>query len=113
MVLTRVILLGINTRVWLSPQFILQIKIGWVLYHFWTACARELSLTSLFCGLPVPESWTCPITYHCAPGTLGCLCLGLGLTHCSDPLQQGRVDYTEFPPWVFFLFSLVSSPISA
>src|SRR5260370_7963865 len=79
MVLTRVILLGINTRVWLSPQFILQIKIRWSLYHFQTACAREPSLKLLYIYIYIYILRGCmslrassSSQYLCAPSTLGC-----------------------------------------
>ena len=65
------------TRVWLSPQFILQIKIRWSLYHFQTACAREPSLKLLYIYIlrgcmslrarPLHQDSIC-----CAPRTLGC-----------------------------------------
>src|SRR5258705_3061393 len=79
MVLTRVILVGINTRVWLSPQFILQIKIRWSLYHFQTACAREPSLKLLYIYIYIYILRGCMSLrasssrqYLCAPRTLGC-----------------------------------------
>ncbi len=104
MVLTRVILLGINTRVWLSPQFILQIKIRQSLYHFQTACARELSLKLLYIyteGLHELESRTSSSRqYLCAPRTLGCF-VPLGwasLFTLTLSMRQGSIQCRYLTP---------------